>query len=446
MRSAVAPMKRVRRAISALLSGDLVRGAALLSSSQYVAAIVGFATTAIAARWLGPAQFGEAAVVMAFPALVATVVSVKTGPVIMRYAVLYLAAGERARVLAIARLGFTIDFAAAVLTVAVVTATVAVAGGAPGAPAQGTLTILFALALPFASFGGTGRAVVVVLPRLALVASLQIADKLVLLGLVTFLLTVQASATAFVLATAVAQAVSGAVWLIASSVALRRAAGWWWRAESGSLHEVRRELPSVFGWNFFGVTLSGLLSQLPVLLLGALRSPGEGGYFRLAWSVMTVAGFVEQGLSRAAYPRLAAVVGGTADVDLSVLLRRWVRREGAAGAGVVVLAMAIVPVFVPLALGPAYKEVILASEMLLVGVLASTVFFFVMPVLYLRGAVRTWVLAYGAASVASLTGGLLLVPAAGVDGFAGPIAVALVALNVGLGVMTMRSGRDVERR
>src|SRR5215207_6416344 len=416
--------------------------AALLTVAQYGAAGIGLLTTLVAARWLGPEAFGLAAVVMAYPAAVSSFASVKTSSVTQRYASGFRATGRPDELLAVSRLGFTVDFGASLAAVALVIGAVLVVGDLPGTGRHGELVAAFALSLPLMSFAGTGFVVLSAFGLFGMAAALRLSEKALVLLAVVGALLIDRGAAAFVLATAAGQAAAGLVWLLVSSAVLARRTGRsWWTASWASLAGLGLELRSLFGWNFIGVTLSGAMSQLPVVLLGAMRSPVEAGYFRLGSTIAVTADYVEAAMSRVAYPLLASA-DAEGDVGKMVrLVRGWTRREAPLATLTVLDTMALLPVFVAVVFGDEYGSMIAGTEVLLAGVAVSAAFFFVIPYLYATGQVRTWVLSYGAYAAVALGGGTLLAPSGGFFGFAAPVGLGLAVLNLALGAAVLRQAR-----
>jgi O-antigen/teichoic acid export membrane protein len=418
---------------------NLVSSAALLTTGQYVAAGVGFATILLAARWLGPEAFGLAAVIMAYPAAVSSFASVKTSTVIQRYVSGFQATHRHPELLAACKLGFIIDFAVSVLATALVTAMVLLPNDLPGTQGNGDLVAVFALSLPLGSFVGTSIVVLFAFGRIGLVAALQVVQKLLLLIAVLTALFIETSTTALVFAIAAGQAAGGLTYLAVGSVLLGRAVGdYWWRASWASLQGFGRELRSLLGWNFLGVTLTGALSHVPVLLLGAIRSPVEAGYFRIGSTIAVTADAVEAAMSRVAYSNLSAVQAESDVQRAARLVVAWSRRESLLGVLAVLIAMALVPALVLIGLGRQYTAMIAGTEMLLVGTAASTAFFFVMPCLYSTGRVKKWVVASGIYAIGALAASSLLAEQGGFFAVATFVGIGLALLNITLGVPILR--------
>ena len=422
-----------------LEGGDgVAANAARLTAAQLLSAVLGLVTSALAARWLGPAAFGTAAVVMAYPSVVGAFLAAKTTPITLRYAAGFLARGRTNEVLAVCKLGYGIDFALASVASGIVATLALVSGSLPGASKHAGLVAAFALARPFISFRNTSLTVLSLLRRFHVASALYISDRLLVLLCVLGALAFHARVAEFVIASAVGQLLGGLAWLVSSSVILRRAVGAWWGARWSVLRDFRRELRSMVSWNFLGATFGGALTQGSVILVGALHSAVEAGYFRLASNLATTADYAEVALNRVVSAPLAEAHALGDRATFRRLIARWTTREGPLAAVLVVAGMAALPVVVPLVFGSAYTPMVLGAEVMLLGTAVSTALFFVTPALYAQGRVRTWVLANGAYAILTLGIGATAASSLGFLAFALPTGLGMVAMNIFLAALVTR--------
>jgi O-antigen/teichoic acid export membrane protein len=417
---------------------SFVSNAAILTAAQYTAAGVGFVTTLVAARLLGAESFGVAAVVMAYPSVVSSFASVKTSSVTQRYVSGFRATHQHQELLAVCKLGFAIDFVAMTLAALVVLLTIALFGDVPGAKGHGDLVALFALSLPLFSLTSTAFVVVSAFGRFGLIAVLQVAQKVAILITISAALLAGGGTAAFVLINAGWMAAAGLIWLVVASVLLERAArGHWWRAPLWPLRTLRGELRSLLGWSFLGTTLSGAVTQVPVLLLGGLRSPTDAGYFRLASTIAVTADSLEASMNRVAYPMLAAARAAGDTHRIARLVVEWSRREARLAASAVLVAMVALPLVV-LALGREYLGMLLGAELMLVGTATSAAFFYVTPYLYSEGRVKRWVVWNAVYVFAVLGAGWFLANAGGFSAIAALVGGGQAVINLALGLQIVR--------
>jgi O-antigen/teichoic acid export membrane protein len=420
----------------------LVSSSAILSAAQLVAAAIGFVTTLVAARWLGSEAFGLAAVVMAYPAVIYSVANIKTGAVTQRYVSGFRATRQGEELLAACKLGFSIDLVIAAVVAVVVTALILMVGDLPGTQGNAWLLVLFAISFPFASFVSTSIVVLFSFERTGLLATLQVMQKLLTLAAVLTALLIRRDTAAFVVGTAVGQAVGGLIYLAVASAVLHEGTNRpWWRASLSVLRDVRGELRGLFAWNFLGSAISGAMVQVPILLLGASRSPTEAGYFRLASAIAVTADAVEAAMSRVAYTTLAAAQAEADIQRIARLIVAWSKREARIGFACGCVAMLLLPLLVFGLLGHEYHGMVYGTEMLLVGTAVSTAFFFVTPYLYSAGMVKRWVVAYGLYALLALGVSAIVVNSAGFFGVAIVIGFGLALLNGGLGVPILREAK-----
>lgn len=425
----------------ALAAEGFRSNAAFLTGSQVAGATLGLITTAVAARSLGPSAFGTAAVVMAYPLAASSLTTTKSGPVMLRYAVRFKAIGDNEKLLAICKLGFGLDVLTTAAAVALVGAGLLVVGDLPGASGYAVPMILFSLSLPFMTFRNTGFMVLTAFRKLRRAAVLHVVERALVLAVVSGALIIEPSVEAFLIGTALGQALAGSAWVILPSVLLNRSVGSWWRSRLASLPGEGPELRAILSWNFLGATVGGALQQLPVLLLGALHSPTAAGYFRLATSLTSTLDHLEIALMRASAAPLAEAHESGDGTHFERLLRRWSRVDGPVAAGLALIALASLPVLVPLAFGPEYRPMLAGTAVMALGIVASTAFFYVTPALFAQGRVKLRVVAYGSYGAIALAAGSLLGPQAGFIGFALPIGLGLMALNIGLGLYVLASAK-----
>jgi O-antigen/teichoic acid export membrane protein len=130
-------------------------------------------------------------------------------------------------------------------------------------------------------------------------------------------------------ASAAGEALGGALMFLAANHALgREGLGTWWATRKEMVWPVKPEFRALLGWNYLAVTFGTLVSNVPLMLLGALKGPSEAAFFRLATSVTTVASYVETSLARVTYPILSARwAAGDRDTFMTTL-RGWTLRVG----------------------------------------------------------------------------------------------------------------------
>ena len=379
---------------------------------------------------------------MAYPMAVASLTNVKTAAVTQRYVAGFRSLGDHPQLLAISRFGFSVDFAVSMLAALLILIAILIAGELPGAEGHSALVVVFAFSLPLWSFVGTSIVVLFAFEKFVMIGVLQVLHKGLVLFAVTISLLVQTGPSAFVVGVALGQACSGLIYLLAATTTLGRSTGRaWWTASGSALQGLRRELRSLLGWNFIGASLSGAMDQLPVLILGAIRSPVDAGYFRLASTIAVTAGAVEAAMSRVAYSALAAADAHGDVARIARLIAGWSRREALLGLLAVLSAMALLPAVILVGLGQGYSDMILGTEVLLIGTAVSALFFFVTPYFFSTGRIRTWVAGYGTYAMLSLLVGTLLSEAGGFFAFAAVVGLGLALLNIVLGASILRRVR-----
>ena len=368
----------------------------VLATAQAVGMALSLATTIASARLMGPQAYGVAALLIAFPSLLWSFVGTKSMAVTTRYIARLHSEGDGPRLGAICKLGFALDLVASLATFALVALTADwVTGQVLGLPGRGRDTIVYAASLPLYSLTGTSGAILSSWGQFRAIAVLQTAEKLLMLGAIVAVLAAGAGVTGYLFARASVQAVTGVLMAVTATRIVHRDHGSvWWTARLATLGVIRRELTGFFGWNYVGVTFSGLLTQIPLMVLGRVRGPVEAGYFRLGTNLVSVGSSLEGALARVTYPILSQRWGTSERAALRSTLRRWTLETGLPLALLMGGGVPLIPLVVPFVLGPQYAGMVLGTQLMMAGVVVSLLFFYVNVFYYAAGRVALWTKAY----------------------------------------------------
>ncbi len=237
--------------------------------------------------------------------------------------------------------------------------------------------------------------------------------------------------------------IGGVVAMLVGAAALASVLMWWFglraaRAVLGpgwlrhrlvGMGELRRDLASFAVLGNLSGTLSSVMNDGDLLVLGWLRTPTEVAYYKLAKSLSTIAYMPVTPMAHASYPEFsAAAVAGAWD-EFRTLMRR----------GSKVMALWLVPVSVGLVLvawpavallyGPSFVPAVPTLAILLVGIAIDGILFWTRIALLSMGQpgyptmVNLWTTGakYGLA--------ILLVPLGGYLALAGLHSAALAGMN-----------------
>jgi O-antigen/teichoic acid export membrane protein len=203
--------------------------------------------------------------------------------------------------------------------------------------------------------------------------------------LVAFALWSGFGTTGVVVGTALGPALAAAAMMI-SAARIMRAEGIraWWNAPMRPVVPLLGELGASFGWSYVSATMGAAITQLPVMILGRLRGPEEAGFYRIASSIMTVGQQMEASLNQVAYPALASGWGQRDRRSLRTELWRWTLWPGLPAGAIVLLAIPTMPFLLPLVLGSGYTSVAPGAQIMMIGVAAGVIAFWLNAV-YLAG-------------------------------------------------------------
>jgi O-antigen/teichoic acid export membrane protein len=213
--------------------------------------------------------------------------------------------------------------------------------------------------------------------------------------------------------------------------------GRWWRAPLRAVAPMRKELMAFFGWNYLMVTLNGIMTQVPLMLLGRMRGPEEAGFYRLAMSLTTASSYLETSLVRVTYPVLSARWGAGEQQGLSKTLQRWTLRGGLPGGALVLLMIPLLPLLILVVFGPAYMPMVWGAQVMLLASAVSAVFFWLRSFYFAAGRIGLWAKAYSLYT-ALITGlGWLCIQGWGFTGLASFIAAGTMIFTVSMVVVCM---------
>ena len=238
--------------------------------------------------------------------------------------------------------------------------------------------------------------------------------------------------------------VRGVVWVLVGAAALSSVLIWtfglraartvlapgWLREKVIGLGELQRELARFAILGNLSGTLSSVMNDGDLLVLGFLRNPVEVGYYKLAKSIAQIAYMPVTPLAHASYPEFSAAAAEGSWVKFRTLIRR----------GTKVMSLWIIPVCAALALlawpgiailyGPSFVPAVPAVAILLVGVGIDGVLFWTRITLLAMGepgyatVVNLWTTA------AKYALAFLLVPVGGYLALAALHSLALAGMNV----------------
>ncbi len=404
-----------------------------LTVGQYLAASFGLLTTIIAARLLGPSGYGRAALILAYPALLLSLGSFKSITVSTRYLAGFRRTGHQEEFRAICKMAYGIDLGAFLgVFVTVLLTGRWVAEYVYAAPNTYGLMVFYAASFPFFAFLGNSYAVLTAFDEFRILSALYVLGAGITLVLVAGLLALGYGVTGMIVGMAVSHVLIGVIALaVATTLMIRREIGPWWKGSLRSIGSLRKELVSFFGWNYVITTLSGLLGQVPVMFLGRMRGAEEAGFFRLAISVINIAGYPQSAAERVVYPRLAGRWAERKDLEgIRVSVVRWTLRGGLPLAVAILLLIPLLPFGVALVFGEEYRAMVPGVQVLLLGGAASALFFWLAPYYYATGRVAFWTKGFAVYTLLALGMGLVFAQQWGFWGIAMVFALGRVSFSV----------------
>jgi O-antigen/teichoic acid export membrane protein len=415
----------------------MTEGAVLLAVSQYLAAAIGLITSIVSARLLGPKDFGLTAVIMSYPMLLGALLAVKSGTVTTRYISAFRERYQDDALESICLLGFTLDFVVSLTAFILVAATAWwVAEHFFYAPGAAWLMVAFAAAFPIWSLHGTSGAILTSFQRFRWVAGLQILDQAISSVLVIGLLVAGFGVTGAVLGTAAGHVLKALIaTTVASSVFYRERSTYWWHGSLARVKPLRKEISRLFGWNYLAVTWSGLIAQLPLMILAHLRGPEAAGFYRLATSIVTAGSYLETSMGKVAYPTLSMRWGADSRERFRQALQRWTLQAGLPVGLLVLLTIPFLPMIVPIVFGAHYAPMVPGVQIMMAGAAVSAIFFWLNSFYYASANVSLWTIGYALQTIIVIGMAWIFVGRWGFPGMAVLSAAGKVAFTLTMTVV-----------
>lgn len=270
------------------------------------AGLVSLAYLAIAARALGPADYGVLVLVHGYVMAVGGVIEFPGWHAVVRYGAQAQQSGDAARLGRLLRFAGLVEAAGGVLAVAVAAALAPILGPRLGwSPAATAFALPYSLAV-LASIRATPAGYLQLAGRFDLIGAHNLVAPLVRLVGAIIAAILHAGLLGFLIAWLVAALAEWAVmWGLGLMVARRRMPG---VSLIGGVRGVTRENPGL--WKFMAaanadITLSELSTRMTPLIVGWILGPSAAGLYALAQRATVVLAQPAQILGQAAYAELA---------------------------------------------------------------------------------------------------------------------------------------------
>lgn len=424
--------------------GAVTRWAGLLGASNIVVAGLGVAQAVLVARWLGPERYGLAALVIAYPSVWVDLLGAKAKEAAVRYLGEFQARGESDRARAICKLSYASDVASAVLSLAIVLATLR--WGSALWPGEGTswLVAVYALGLVPHALVGTSRAALSVLGRFDVLAALDVLLSAGRVALVIWLILLGYDVAGLVIGTAVGLAVNGLVYGLVGHAAIRRSwGGAWTSAGLAPVRERWKEFAGFLVHNNVYVALGTVLDHADVLLLGWFRPAAEVGGYKLAKNVAGLLTFLRGPLQTVAYVELSGLSGSGDSRRIRDALVRFGLGIGLPLGALCMTSIVAVPFILPYVVGAAFGSAVGVAQILLVNASWQSAFFWLRFGYMASGRFGSFVMGSAAGSAVLLLTWVLIVNDHGQWGLAlATLAVGTVQSLV-LAILLFRGLVDV---
>ena len=424
------PIYKIGRATLSRLRTKFVRDVGTLTLARFAGAALSLIQGIVVARWLGPEQYGVAALVMTYPAVLFSFLDAKSGAASIKYISEFEVQGNTLMSLAMCKLGYIVDLTIAVITLGLVAATAWWAEEhIVRFPGVIGLMIMYATAFIPWALAGTSKSVLSVLGRFHVIAWSGFVSTLVRVAVVITLVLAGWGASGLVWGNIVGLVLNGAIPTIFVFFAVKESWGdSWLSASIRDLESRRQDIIRFILFTDLAEFLGALSKKLDIAVLGFFTGPQEVGYFRLAKSLTSNIGLFSRQLQTVAYPRLSRLAVSQTKQTVDDLARKFAFAVGLPMGVAVLITILAIPWVLPILVSDSFESAVVLTQILLVRASLVLALFWIRPLFYARGQVKTWAAIVGVFGVLTFIGYLIITPIWGATGMAGWRSIADIAL------------------
>jgi O-antigen/teichoic acid export membrane protein/peptidoglycan/xylan/chitin deacetylase (PgdA/CDA1 family) len=324
-----------------------------------------FVGAVIAARSLGPSEYGAAVLALATASLVASFLDITLEQALVHHGFRALAEDDIPGLKALIRTGVTVDLAVGVgVTLAIVALAGPLADAASGEALGATIIQLAGLNVLAGTLDPSTAAVLQIGERQELRAWAMAAGNAARLCAVVLAVAWGAGAQGIVAALAVATAVGGAVQAVFAWRVVRRR--WPEPARRGGMRKVARKvLPFAVHSSLTTTMLSASTSLVPVVL-GRLAGTTAVGLFRVARLPETIAALATAPFQLVMYAEMTKRATDGRAGELRRLIGAWMRIGFAIGVPAAVVGFLVLPWLIPAVYGEPFKAAVGTAQIMLI--------------------------------------------------------------------------------
>lgn len=405
------------------------RDSSILALGEGLAALAAIGSLALAARILGPDEFGRLAMIVSLAAVLDLVFNLQSGRLMVRYGADPVAGGRRDELAGLLKLCVLLDLAGGLT--AWLSGAILVSVLVPGTLDLPSAALQVYLVTVLTNVCGHANGLLRLLGQFVGLAVHRVVSALFRLAGMIMLVASGSDGLAQVVWTLVIAELAGRVVLVALSLLAARKAG-----VAGfllvPLPRIRDRYPDIVsfaGLANLGDAVLKVAQQLDIFVVAALMAPAEAGLFRAVKSLGSVPQLAASAVSQVLYPAIAHrdIMGGR---ELWAFLRPvWLGLAGASLAGCLVYFL-VSDYLVPLIFGADYSEAVTPSAIYVAGASLGLAMVPVTPLVLVRGQQRRLFVSYLGAAAAYVGGVSIGASAAGLAGAAAGLAALYVVYAI----------------
>jgi O-antigen/teichoic acid export membrane protein len=368
----------------------LARNAGKLTLAEGLALVLALVQAALVARWLGPRDFGIAALIIAFPALVFTIFDAQPAEALVKYLGEFRATNQPRKALAVTTVAYVIDGLLAVVGFFVVAAMAPwAADHVIHAEQYAGLLLVAAAGQTLTAPVDTSRGILTSFGRFTTIAWSQSVCNVVRFVLVVGAVATGGGVSGFIVAMCAGMVLDSVAMGWLANRAQRQVLGHsWWHGRRADIADRLREIIRFLIYTDLTSLVSVFIKQADLVILGAISGPVQAGYYRLARSLTSPVTSVTVSLQAVLYPQVSHLAASVDGHVIIARVRKWFSRAGVPLAFASLAVIPFVPQLIELVAGPDFVGASAAARWLLLGSAFVLACFWLRPIQLATGQVR----------------------------------------------------------
>lgn len=367
-----------------------IKSAFFLSIISYSSLAIGFITQAYAARILGVKDYGIVSLALAYPSILFSITSPKSVSILTRYIAKYRSEEKRNLILITCGLGYTLDLAASLLAVIIILLTSQyIAANFYRTLEVTSLTNIYSLSLPLLAITSTSTAIINGYEKYISLGWFQFLEKLTLpLCFLLLLSFSKSNSLNFILAYSAANYLYGLICLCFTVFIFYKngVLSYIFMINRTSFNRdvinLATELVNSYKWNFLLVTITGLASQSPVIILGSLGNSQDAGFYKISSMIAVALTYPKAAIGKILLPKISMGIDNVTWDMMREKCKKWTLNLGIPISVIILVLSILISPVIKTFYGSQFTPAIPGIQILMTASAFLTTFFWLEPFYY----------------------------------------------------------------